>query len=440
MELANIVGRVDELKNELDGLRPIREDYLHKLNLKLRLDWNYHSNSIEGNTLSLSETKSFILWGVTAKGKPFRDYVEMKGHNEALQKLFDIVHQDIKITENLIKEFHKLILVEPYTDNETAEINPGHWKKNFNYLYSPTGERIDFEPPEKVPALMSDLVNWVNNQMNPPKRKKKKYDLHPLLIASGFHTRFINIHPFGDGNGRMARILTNLILMACGYVPAIIKQDRRESYYTAINTSSLDDPENLAIYLGEALIESLELTIKAAKGESIEEKDDLDKELELLNRKLKAKGLEVPLKSVGITNEILLEHVIPFFEEVIIVLSKFQKVFKHAGYQVKLGGGYLTNISPDNLKAFIKKNPIRDRNRDEIILEYSYSSLKNIANKTKIQVNIAVHFLEEYYTYSNNITNKTISLSYNQRLSEKVQRDWIKEIQKNILAKIKDAV
>lgn len=289
MELKEIIEKMDRLKEQLDALRPMKEEYLYRLNQKLRLDLNYHSNSIEGNTLSMSETKSFIFWGLTAKGKPFRDYVEMKGHNEAIKKLYDIVHQDLKITESLIKDFHKLILVEPHAD-PLAEINPGEWKKGRNYLYSPVDERIDFADPAEVPTLMSALINWTNNHIAPPKRKKKKYDIHPLLIAAGFHTQFIKIHPFGDGNGRMSRIFTNLILMLCGYVPAVVLQEKRDEYYNAINTSSLDNPEDLATYLGEAVINSLELAIKAAKGESIEDPDDFDKELALLDQKLKGEG------------------------------------------------------------------------------------------------------------------------------------------------------
>ena len=290
-DLKTIIEKMDSLKDELDSLRPLREDHRNRLNQKLKLDWNYHSNSIEGNTLSRAETKSFILWGITAKGKPFRDYVEMKGHNDALNKLYQIISQDLKITENLIKEFHKIILVEPFADSD-AEINPGEWKKYPNYLYSPTGERIDFMPLEDVPEAMNSLINWLNNHLDPPKRRKKKYDLHPILIAAGFHTQFLKIHPFGDGNGRMARIITNLILMLCGYVPAIIKLDDRRDYYSSINTSSLNEPENLALFLAQAEISSLELAIKAAKGESIEDDSDIDQQLDDLNNKIQEDSAE----------------------------------------------------------------------------------------------------------------------------------------------------
>jgi len=116
MELAQIILRLDELKAEVDQYRPLEEAYVQKLTQKLKLEWNYHSNSIEGNTLSLSETKAFLLQGITAKGKPFRDYLEMQGHNEALNKLYGLISKEILLSESLIKDFHQIILVKPYTD------------------------------------------------------------------------------------------------------------------------------------------------------------------------------------------------------------------------------------------------------------------------------------------------------------------------------------
>lgn len=358
MKLADVIRQMDGLKAELDELRPLRADRLNKLEQKLRLDWNYHSNSIEGNTLSMSETKSFILWGVTAKGKPFRDYLEMKGHNEALQKLYQLINQDLKITERLIKELHRIILVEAYAGAE-AEINPGEWKKIHNFLHSPTGERIDFASPEEVPSLMSDLVNWLNNHIDPPKRKKKKYDLHPLLIAAGFHTQFIKIHPFGDGNGRMSRILANLILMLCGYVPAIIKLEERKDYYTAINTSSLDNPENLAIHLGQAEIHSLEMAIKAAKGERIEEPDDLDKQLSLLEQKLNGGGEVIEkMKSEEVLREFGNTTLLEIVDQFVDIQKKFNKFY------VK------KTISVQYSKEFIEEDEWGD--------EYSYLDFPSI--------------------------------------------------------------
>ena len=131
---------------------------------------------------------------------------------------------------------------------------------------------------------MNELVNWLNNHLDPPKRKKNQYDAHPLLIASYFHWQFIRIHPFGDGNGRMARILMNLILMICGYVPAIVRLEKTQEYYGALNLSEAENIAPLAEFIGEEMIISLELAIKAAKGESVEKSDDFDREIALLKQ------------------------------------------------------------------------------------------------------------------------------------------------------------
>ena len=389
MELSNIIKEMDSLKNQLDNLRPIREDFLNKLNQKIRLEWNYHSNSIEGNTLSMSETKSFILWGITAKGKPFRDYLEMKGHNEALNKLYQLINKEIKITESLIKEFHKIILVEPYSDTN-AEINPGEWKTIPNYLYSPTGERIDFESPEDVPSSMNNLINWLNNHISPPKRKKSKYDLHPLLIAAGFHIKFIQIHPFGDGNGRMSRILTNLILMLCGYVPSIVKQEDRNKYYTAINNGSQDNPEDLAIFLGQAVIHSLKLAIKAAKGERIEEADDLDKKLSLLEQKINNTGQEIKkLKSAVTLKEFARGNLIQISSKFMEVHEKFNKFY----LSNSVGLAYPASVPEE---VWDGENNVIGYSNDiyyNTIITTSINK-KNLAEKTKNAITQSSNFLQ----------------------------------------------
>lgn len=434
MELEKIISRMDELRKELDGLRPLREDRLNRLNQKLKLDWNYHSNSIEGNTLSKSETKSLILWGITAKGKPLRDYLEMKGHNDALNKLYGIIDKELNITENLIREFHEMILVNPYADS-VAEINPGHWKKIPNYLYSPTGERIDFAPPEDIPEMMNSLINWLNNHINPPKRKKRKYDLHPLLIAAGFHTQFIKIHPFGDGNGRMARILTNLILMLCGYIPAIIKLDDRVDYYTAINTSSLNEPENLAIVLGQAAIESLEVAIKAAHGESIEEEDDIDKELKILDQKLKNKKVNIPLKSVENIIGVVKESSFPFFDRLIQKLLKFDHFFESVSTIIFLNGGANSSGIEERKIEIIEALNTKDANN--VYLTYTFSEMKNTPTEVSISITLKFEFRRGDYIVSDNFTNRKFSFYYNQFISDTEQEEWAKNIQKILLDKVK---
>jgi hypothetical protein len=112
--------------------------------------------------------------------------------------------------------------------------------------------------------------------------------LHPILVAAAFQVRFIQIHPFGDGNGRMARILSNLVLMQLGYTPAIIRLENRKEYYSLLNLSTLDNPTPLAEMIAEEVYKTLQMTIDASKGLPIEEDDDLEKEMNLLKQKMDA--------------------------------------------------------------------------------------------------------------------------------------------------------
>src|SRR4051812_17707494 len=114
MEYAELIYRIDALKNEIDALRPLSAEIEGRIMQKFRLDWNYHSSNIEGNSLTYGETKTFLLHGLTAEGKPLKDHLEIKGHNEAIQGLEDIIKGERPLTEHAIKSLHQVILGEPY--------------------------------------------------------------------------------------------------------------------------------------------------------------------------------------------------------------------------------------------------------------------------------------------------------------------------------------
>ena len=109
------IERVNLFKKELDSIRPLTPEVEGRVMQKLRLEWNYHSNAIEGNKLTYGETYSFLMYGLTAKGKPFKDHLDIKGHNEAIQFLTSLVKDDEDLTEVDIRNLHKMILVEPYS-------------------------------------------------------------------------------------------------------------------------------------------------------------------------------------------------------------------------------------------------------------------------------------------------------------------------------------
>jgi len=290
------VERALQLKKELDALRPLKREDELRIMQKFRLDWNYHSNHLEGNTLTFGETKALILFGITAKGKPLKDHVDIAGHNDAIKWIEELVKQKRPLTENFIRELHQLILKEPYfVDAITAEGQPtrkqikvGVYKTTPNHVRTKTGEIFRFATPEETPALMTDLINWY--------REKTQTASNSILLAAEFHYKFIRIHPFDDGNGRTARMLMNFILMQNAYPPVIIKTEDKESYFAVLRQADAGMIEPFIEYIAQNLNHSLEIMIKGAKGQKVEEEDDLDKELRLLEQKFK--GIDSPIEVV----------------------------------------------------------------------------------------------------------------------------------------------
>ena len=118
---SNILETIDRLKNELDALRPLPPDVLVRVEQKLRIESNYHSNAVEGNSLTLGETRSLILHGLTARGKPMRDHLDIQGHDDAVKSIERAVKEKEGLTEVFIRNLHRVLLKEPY---ETEAIDP----------------------------------------------------------------------------------------------------------------------------------------------------------------------------------------------------------------------------------------------------------------------------------------------------------------------------
>ncbi|MEZ4710014.1 MAG: Fic family protein [Caldilineaceae bacterium] len=288
MTLVDLIAQIDALKAEIDALRPIARESELRVLQKFRLDWNYHSNALEGNTLTYGETRAFLLHGVTAQGRPFRDYLDMKGHKEAIEYLEEFVCQHHELTEADIRWLHKVLLVEEhYVDAMTADglptrklVHVGQYKQMPNSVRTSTGEMHFYASPEATPASMADLMNWY-------RRARARGELHPLLLAATFHIRFVNIHPFDDGNGRMARLLMNLILMQAGYVPVVINVNSKHEYLLALEKADSGELEDFILLVGQNLKHSLEIFLKAAHGESIDDTPSVEEQAAVLNAKLK---------------------------------------------------------------------------------------------------------------------------------------------------------
>ena len=212
---------IDDKKAVLDSKRPSSKEALDNLKRYFDVELTYNSNAIEGNTLTITETKVILEDGITiGKGKSLREHLEVINHKEAIDYVDDIVSRNIDISESVIKDIHHIILKS--INNENA----GKYR-NTNVLISGSAHR----PVENflVAEKMGELIKWYDANKN---------NMHPLELAAEFHFRFVYIHPFIDGNGRTARLLMNLILMRNGYPIAVIKNDDRDEYMKAVETAS----------------------------------------------------------------------------------------------------------------------------------------------------------------------------------------------------------
>lgn len=252
-ELNKTFERIIQKKDELCSLRPLPASALEKIKENLALEWTYNSNSIEGNTLTLQETKIVLLDGMTVKGKSMREHFETTNHYEAIAYLESLVKTNYHLAERDVLEIHAIVL---------SKI-----EKEFAGRYRNGGVRIvgaNFVPPNalKVNELMSELIHWVNT--NPLK-------LDPIALATIFHHRFVHIHPFFDGNGRSVRLLMNLILMREGFPPAIILKNDRKKYYEALNQANQGSYKKLLLLMAQATERSLDLYLSAHPSKSLDE-------------------------------------------------------------------------------------------------------------------------------------------------------------------------
>ncbi|MEO5644289.1 MAG: Fic family protein [Bacteroidia bacterium] len=327
MSLPELLSEVDLLKSDIEALRPINKELEQRIMQKFRLDWNFHSNNIEGNSLTYGETKTFLLHGLTAQGKPLKDHLDIKGHNEGIYALEDIIKNRRPLTETFIRGLHEVILPETYeTPAITAEglptrkkITPGKYKTQPNHVKTATDETFFFASPEETPAEMENLLKWYNTVIEDP-------NTHPLIIASEFHYRFVRIHSFDDGNGRMARLLMNLVFMMKGFPPAVIKTEKKEEYHRALRQADGDNVDFFVEYIGEQLTRSLNLFLKGANGENIEEPGDFEKRFTLLKKELEPKILKKSKENETIKN-IVAFVLSPFLEQLDKKLLQLQELF-----------------------------------------------------------------------------------------------------------------
>jgi len=211
-------------------------DLQKALMTQLRNLWTHTSTAIEGNTLTLAETAFVLEEGLTIAGKPLKDHEEVVGHARAIDLIYDLVEEGRELSETDLFALHKAVQTEVVVDVYKPV---GGWKKEPNSTAGVVDEKqviFDYAPPADVPRLMAnwfDLYRRLNDCIQPGDNRKA-LDAYVKL-----HISFVRIHPFFDGNGRIARLVANIPVLKAGLPPIIIPREQRKAYIDALSAYHL---------------------------------------------------------------------------------------------------------------------------------------------------------------------------------------------------------
>jgi len=218
--LKALIESIERKKAQLDRLRPVSAAALAQIEKHYDVELTYTSNAIEGNTLTLRETAEVIEHGITVGGKSLRDHLEAVDHYEALLWMREAAAQTTPIGESAVCELHRRIV---------ARSQPAMAGVYSQLPRRIAGSPVVFPNPAKIPQLMEEFDAWL-----------KAAQADPVSVFEA-HFRLTAIHPFGDGNGRTARLLMNLLLIRGGYPPIAIRPEDRKTYLDALERGSLTE-------------------------------------------------------------------------------------------------------------------------------------------------------------------------------------------------------
>ena len=224
------------------ALQPLSEKDRERLSQRFTVDFNYNSNHIEGNTLTYGQTEILLLFGKVIGEADVRDVQEMAASNVGLKMMKEEAKvKETPLTQSFIRTLHKTLLREDYKVyrdlpggiQTSYVIHAGQYKTRPNSVITRYGDRFEYASPEETPSLMADLVDWYN-------QAEQEGKLSPVELAALFHYRYIRIHPFEDGNGRIARLMVNFILTRHDYPMVVVRSRKKSEYLEALHQTDLE--------------------------------------------------------------------------------------------------------------------------------------------------------------------------------------------------------
>ena len=233
--------KIEDVMNEWNALQPLSDRDREMLSRRFTIDFNYNSNHIEGNTLTYGQTEILLMFGKIVGEADVRDVHEMTASNVGLKMMKEeALLKETPLTQHFIRTLHKTLLREDYTVYRTLPggvqtsyvIHAGQYKTRPNSVITRYGAQFEYATPEETPALMSDLVDWYNDA-------ERSGKFTPIELAAIFHYRYIRIHPFEDGNGRIARLMFNYILTRHDYPMIVVRSRKKKEYLEALHRTDL---------------------------------------------------------------------------------------------------------------------------------------------------------------------------------------------------------
>ena len=238
--LQDLLQRADFYRQKISSARPLAKEELKSLDEYFRVGFTYSSNALGRNTLTISETKILLEDGITVGGRPLKDCYETVGHGSAYDFMLELARQpDMNITEDIIKKLHRLFYQKIDADQA------GQYR---TVQVCISGTEYVPPTPDDIPHLMKHLADQIHSSHS---------TLHPIELAAMAHKRLVDIHPFIDGNGKIARLLMNLILVNAGYGVTSIPPTLQNDYLNALSSSRRrNDMEPFSKLIAECVIET----------------------------------------------------------------------------------------------------------------------------------------------------------------------------------------
>ena len=429
-------AELEARKAEWDRLQPVATERMQKINRKIRLEWNYNSNAMEGNRINLCETRALITQNITPAGKSFEEVRDIQGHDRAITLVYDWIARKQRLSEIAIRDLHSVLLVEEHEVEAQTEsgaktrklVRLGRYKEEQNFV-AVGGKRVLYTLPQDVTAEMDKLLTWY--------RYESSKGTHPVIITSVFHHRFTRIHPFDDGNGRLGRLLLNFILMEQGYAPLILTVSEREAYIAALRAGDANEDAltQLTIFIASAELAALDLHCRGARGENVEEITDLDKEVLMLKQQFK-QGEEPLAKTRDSLTDCLHRSVFPLINRAVQKLSEFDELFSATEISVvadNAGGQREPNeVIPTIERVLHEKQTI-----GKIQLTFIWRNFKR-GGLTIFDHQLGLNFSFQELKWI--VTSSRMERLYQQQLSEDDIRKIVDALRRDVLTAIQQQV